>query len=119
MENWQVALIVILAILVGVMIPAIVQFQLAMRELGRVAGHLNQVGSIVESNRKQIETFFESLRGIGQSVDRIHSAVRTASVIGAAIGPLLAAAIKARRETASEESKLNGHSQERRIGNDG
>jgi len=115
MENWQVALIVILAILTGVLIPAIVQFQMTMRslhklvrnnendvrvamvELHKLAGHINRVGSVVESNTKQIQSFFNSLDGVGQSIRKIRGAMRTASLLGAAVGPVLATAMKARQ----------------------
>jgi uncharacterized protein YoxC len=130
MENWQVALIVILAIFVGVLIPSVVQFQMTMRsihrfvrnnetdvrvamvELKRLAAHVNRVGSIVESNTKQIESFFSSLEGVGHSIRRIRGAMRTASLLGAAVGPALAAAVKVRQdgtvELAPREQKLNG-----------
>jgi uncharacterized protein YoxC len=140
MENGQVALIVILAILVGVLIPSIIQFQSTMRSLNRlirnnesdvrhtimqvdrVASHLNRLGSVLESNSKQVESFFESLESLGESIKRFRGAVQTASVLGAAIGPALATAIRARHQvdatsaggpgdslaTAPREHKLNG-----------
>jgi uncharacterized protein YoxC len=153
MENWQVALIVILAIMVGVMIPAIIQFQMTMRslhrfvrnneddvrvtmvELNRLATHINRIGSVVEANTKQIQSFFNSLEGVGHSIRRLRGAVRTASLLGAAVGPALAAAVKARQEGAhtnaqpmkpsevealkemlAREQKLNGatHGEEKR-----
>jgi hypothetical protein len=91
MDNWQVALTVILAILTGVLIPAIVQLQRTLRTIQK----------FVETNSEPVESFLASLDDVGKSVRQIRTAVRAASVVAAAVGPAIATAIRANREHAT------------------
>jgi uncharacterized protein YoxC len=118
MENWQLALVVISAILVGALIPAITQYRSTMRcwekvvrdnesdirhtmrELSQLSTRLNKMGSSIEANAKQVEGFFQAFDGITDSVKRLTGTVRTASVVGAAVAPAVAAAIRALQSSA-------------------
>jgi uncharacterized protein YoxC len=113
MENWQLALIVISAILVGALIPAISQYRSTMkswervvrdneadvrktmRELAELSGRLNKMGGTIQANARHVEAFFEAFEGITDSVKKLSGTVRTASVFGAAVAPAVTAAIKA------------------------
>lgn len=114
MENWQLALTIISAMLVGVLIPAVVQFTSTMRRVNalvranegdvrrtlvhvsEITAHLNKVGKAVETNTKQIESFFETLRDITEGISRMRKTVQTASIIGSAIAPAIVAAVRAK-----------------------
>lgn len=116
MENWQLALVILVAIMVGVLIPALVRLngvlgsidrvikanerdlRHTLQEIDSIASHVNRLGSVVESNSKQIKSFFESLESIGDTLQRARTVMRTASVVGAAVGPALASAIRVKHE---------------------
>jgi hypothetical protein len=121
MESSQVALVVIAALLVGALIPAIVQFQGAMRNLSKLirsneagvrqtvdgmstlSAQLGRLGSTFDANAKQIQSFFESLEEAGQTIRTLRSTLRAASMVGAAVGPVVAAAMRARSEATNNQ----------------
>jgi uncharacterized protein YoxC len=129
-------LIVIAAILTGVLIPAIVQFQLAMRsiqklvrdnerdvhvavlELNRLTGHINRVGAMVEANNQKVQSFFNSLEDVGNTVRKLRSAIRVASLLGAAVGPALASAVKnaSHNQVRTPDGPLNGETRDSKEG---
>jgi hypothetical protein len=123
MESTQIALVVIVALLVGVLIPAIVQFQGAMRgvsrlirhnerevhqavrEIARISEQLGRLGTIAQARSKEIDSFITSLSEAGQTVRKLGSTLKTASMIGAAVGPVVAAAVRARQNGASTDDQ--------------
>lgn len=129
MKNWEIALTILAAIFIGVLIPAIVQFQGTMRSLQRVIRtnegdlrktvaelqamitHFNRAGGMIASNRKHIDAFFGALAAMTGSVQKIHGALRVASLLGAALAPVAASAIRTLREapegTGTEEPSGN------------
>lgn len=126
MENWQLALIIIAAIFTGIMIPMILQYHATLRsvhrlirdnesdirrtviEMSHLAGHYNRVGAQLEANTKHMKSFFEGIEEMTEGVRRIRGAVRTASVVGAAVAPAITAAIRMLQPTEGEGSALAG-----------
>ena len=118
MENWQLALVVISAILAGALLPAIAQYRSTMRcwekvvrdneadlrqtmrDLSQLSTRLNRMGSSIEANAKHVEGFFSAFEGITESVRKLSGTVRTASVVGAAVAPAVTAAIRALQTSA-------------------
>jgi len=117
MENWQLALVVISAILVGALLPAIAQYRStmrswekvvkdneadvrqALRDISQLSTRLNRMGSSIESNAKHVEGFFSAFEGITDGVRKLSGSVRTASVVGAAVAPAVSAAIRALQQS--------------------
>jgi uncharacterized protein YoxC len=113
MENWQLALVVISALLVGTLIPAITQYRATMKtwdrlmkaneadlrrsvvEIAQLSQRLNQFSGALESNSKHMHSFFEAFENITEGVRKLSGTVRTASVVGAAVAPAVTAAVRA------------------------
>lgn len=126
MENWQLALVVVSAILVGVLIPTITQYRstlrtwekvvrdnesdirTTLRELSQLSARLNKMGGSVEANSKHVEGFFTAFEGITEGVRRLSGTVRTASVVGAAVAPAVTAAIRALQNNAQAHAAQEG-----------
>jgi hypothetical protein len=111
MENWQVALIVVAAIYVGIRIPMMIQYQLTLRsvnklirdnegdirrtviEVSRFTANMNLIGAKIEG--AQVRELFAALGDLTEGIRRIRGTLRTASVVGAAVAPAVTAAIRA------------------------
>lgn len=121
MENWHLALIVIAALLVGVLIPAILQYRSTMKsferlvennesEVRRVVGQiselsvrLNRLGGAVEHAAPRVIGILDAVEGITEGVRKVSGSVRTASVVGVALAPAISAAIQALRHESPEK----------------
>lgn len=121
MEILGVALVVVMAILVGVAIPALVQLRATLRAmentiersgarfhetLGATAAAVERIDSLVVRLEQggRIEQFLESVAAVNRMVTQLRDTVRVASAVGAAVGPAVAAAVHAFREDREESS---------------
>jgi hypothetical protein len=113
MSAGQTAVVVLLAVLVGAVLPVLVQLFLTLGRLRRVidgvgrrleptldeiaesARRLNRVGSGLEQNVvPRVHKLAEGLGDLGESVAKLRQVVRTAANVGAALGPAVAAAAR-------------------------
>ena len=120
METWQVALLTLCALLVGALVPAIIQFQLALRTMSqaieRTSKQLDQTLSraetiltTVEKHRSEIDAFLGAVGGMQESIEKVRATLAGVSQIGAAIVPALSAAVSAvlqDREPAERHGEL-------------
>jgi len=113
MENWQLALVVIAALFVGVLIPTVIQYQVTLRSVHRVirsnesdirrilgevsqfSAHLNRIGASLDGNTQHVKTFLSALEDLVRGINKVRGTLRTASIVGATVGPAIGAAIRA------------------------
>ena len=112
-STFWVILLVILAIVVGAAIPALIQLTLTLRTARRVLDssgqkldktlaeittatqRINRVGAGLEDTVQKARDLVDNVAGLGESVTRLRDSIRTAAVIGNAVGPAVAAAVRA------------------------
>jgi ABC-type transporter Mla subunit MlaD len=119
METWQIAAVVLLAVLVGAAIPVLVQLAGTLRSaraaldhtgknldqaLAALAETLQRVDGILVrlEEGKRIEGFMDSLAGLSHSVSQVRDAVKVAAAVGAAVAPAVGAAVRAWRAPGEE-----------------
>jgi uncharacterized protein YoxC len=125
-DPWTVVGVVLLGVLVGAVIPVLFQLYSTLRvtrnllarlgpkvdgtlaEVREASRRLNRVGSSLEQSTKRVQILLEAVGDIGDSVGKLRDSLKTATAVGASLGPAIAAAIGAlsqlRRERADEET---------------
>lgn len=115
MESWSVALVVLAAVLVGAAIPVVVQLRATLRTmdetLQRSGARLDEAlrATTVAAGRidawvvrleegGRIEQLVDGVTAVTGMVNQLRDTVRIASALGAAVGPAVAAAVRAFRE---------------------
>jgi hypothetical protein len=113
MQNWQVALLVISAIFVGMWIPVSLQLIATLRS-GQV--FVKGMGSGLEKTLSDVSTTMTGLdKTIAELGEVVHSAsqlkdsIRIISSIGAAVGPAVVTLIGALRGTGAETGTPGGN----------
>ena len=120
MEGWQTAVVVLLAVLVGAAIPLAAslggtlraarqamdrsgpRLAEALSALRSASERIDRLASRLDEGRR-LESLFESVTSLSQTVDQLRDVVRVASAVGAAVAPAVGAAVRAWRETRHEE----------------
>lgn len=119
METWQVAAVVLLAVLLGATIPVLIQLGGTLRSartvldrsgqkldqaLAALAETLQRVDGIMLrlEEGKHIERFMDSVAGLTHGVNQVRDAVKVAAAVGAAVAPAVGAAVRAWRVPAEE-----------------
>lgn len=128
MENWQLALIILVAVFVGACIPALVQllltlrtanslmrdgeravretgrnFQQAMREVTLLAHNVNRASSTVELGAEQVKSLFEAVGSLTEWVLTLRKVLSVFSAVGATLAPAVGEAIRAAHENSEAE----------------
>lgn len=115
MDSWEIALVVLAAVLVGVAIPMLVQLRATLRAmektlqrsgarldeaLGATIAAAARIDAVVARLEKegQIEQFVDGVAAVGRMASQLRDSVRVASAVGAAVAPAVAAAVHAFRE---------------------
>jgi len=114
MEGWQVALVAITAIFVGMWIPVSLQLFATLRSGKRF---LETMGSRGEQTLTEVSaavvTLNQTVADVGEvthAVAQIKDSIRIMSSIGAAAGPAVVALVRALREPAAEtEDRAGGN----------
>ncbi len=112
MEGWQIALVVLVAIVVGAAIPLIVQLygtvqalralmeksakdvESALAGIHRTADRLDRLGAALEKDGKMAE-IVEGAASAAQMVSQIRSTMQVAGPVAAAVVPAVIAAVRA------------------------
>jgi uncharacterized protein YoxC len=113
METWTIVGVVLLAVLVGSAVPVLFQLYSTLRatrgliqqvgpkldttltELRDTSKRLNRVGSELEQSVRRAKVLLEAVGDIGESIQGLRDSMRTATAVGKALGPALAAAVSA------------------------
>lgn len=111
MTNWQLAIVVLLALLVGAFFPVLLQVRSTLRALERqlVSKRLEEtlsdlhvaargfrvLGQQLEAGERQVADVLQAVQELGQTVRGVRESVKVVSALGAALGPAVAAAIRA------------------------
>jgi predicted Holliday junction resolvase-like endonuclease len=112
MEGWQIALVVLIAVLVGALIPLLVQLygaihavrtvaeksardiEAALHGIHRTADRLDRLGADLEKDGKLAE-IVEGAASAAQMVNQLRSTMQVAGPVAAAVVPAVAAAVRA------------------------
>jgi hypothetical protein len=120
MESWGVALVVLLAVLLGAALPALVQLRATLKAMEQTLRHsaprldaaldattaaVGRVDALVARLEEggKLERLVEGLASLDRLVHQVRDGVRVASAVGAAVGPALVAAVHALREDQDRE----------------
>ncbi len=122
MEAWNVAVVILAAVLTGALLPVLFQLRAtlhsaqavldgaapkltrALDEMALATGELRTVVAGLAQNRPQVQEFMEAVAGLTGTMNQLQSTVRTASAVGAAVGPAVAAAFQAFRAIRAEDA---------------
>ena len=114
MAGWQVALVVLVAVLVGALIPLIVQLygtlhalrtvveksakevEAGMQSIHRTADRLDRLGAALEKDGKMAE-IVEGATSAAQMMNQLRGTMQIAGPVAAAVVPAVAAAVRAWR----------------------
>ena len=114
MEGWQIALVVLVAVLVGALIPLIVQLygtlhtlrtvveksakdvEAGMQSIHRTADRIDRLGAALEKDGKMAE-IVEGATSAAQMMNQLRGTMQIAGPVAAAVVPAVAAAVRAWR----------------------
>lgn len=94
MEDWALALVILVAVLVGAALPALIQLRATLREMQKSVKRIDGLVMRLEAGGR-VEQLVEDLASVSRSMAQLRDTVRVAAAVGAAVGPALAAAIHA------------------------
>lgn len=105
MENWQIAILVLTAVFVGMWIPVSLQLLLTLRAGQRFIVDLGNrskkgLSELSEATAGLNKTMAE-VEDIAQTAGQLKDSFRVVASIGAAVGPAVAALVRAMREPAA------------------
>jgi phosphopantothenate synthetase len=119
MEGWQVALVVLAAVLVGALLPLIAQLYGTLRTLRavveknakdveaavvaihRTAERVDRLGSALEKDGKLTE-IVDGAASVAQMLNQVRGTMQIAGTVSAAVVPAVVAAVKAWKATMDE-----------------
>jgi len=112
MEGWQIALVVLVAVLVGALIPLIVQLygtlhtlrtiveksakdvEVGLQSIHRTADRFDRLGAALEKDGKMAE-IVEGAASAAHLVNQMRGAMQIAGPVAAAVVPAVVAAVRA------------------------
>jgi phosphopantothenate synthetase len=120
MEGWQVALVVLAAVLVGALLPLIAQLygtlhtlravveknakdvEAAVVAIHRTAERVDRLGSALEKDGK-LNEIVDGAANIAQMLNQVRGTMQIAGTVSAAVVPAVAAAVKAWKAAMDED----------------
>jgi uncharacterized protein YoxC len=111
--TWQIIAVVLLAVLVGAVVPVLVQLRRTLRsaegfldttapklhraleEGGAAAERINGLAKSLERDAEGLQVFPDAAAGLGRSLMRAQESLRVMTAVGAAVGPAIAAGLRA------------------------
>lgn len=120
MEGWQIALVVLFALLVGALLPLLAQLyatlhtirqvvdksardvEAAAEKMHRVADRVDRLGAALEKDGR-IEEIVDGLTSAAQVMNQMQGTLRMAGTVSAAVVPAVAAAVKAWKDAHHED----------------
>jgi|SRR5262245_36304986 len=110
--TWQVLGMILLAIIVGALIPVLLQLRKTLRaaetvlgstgpkidqtleEVREAASRINRLGRSLERDAEGLRVFTDAAANLGKSVKQAHDSLRMVTAVGAAVGPAIAAGLR-------------------------
>jgi hypothetical protein len=120
MEGWQIALVVLVAVLVGALIPLIVQLygtlhtlrtlveksakdvEAGVQSIHRTADRIDRLGAALEKDGK-MTTIVEGVASAAQMVNQLRGTMQVAGPIAAAVVPAVMAGVRAWKGAMQED----------------
>jgi hypothetical protein len=120
MEGWQIALVVLVAVLVGALIPLIVQLygtlhtlrtlveksakdvEAGVQSIHRTADRIDRLGADLEKDGK-MTTIVEGVASAAQMVNQLRGTMQVAGPIAAAVVPAVMAGVRAWKGAMQED----------------
>jgi len=120
MEGWQVALVVLAAVLVGALLPLIAQLygtlhtlravveknakdvEAAVVAIHHTAERVDRLGSALEKDGKLTE-IVDGAANVAQMLNQVRGTMQVAGTVSAAVVPAVVAAVKAWKEAMDED----------------
>lgn len=110
MENWQTAVVIVVAIVAGALLPVLVQLSLTLRSSRTVLEETSvRLGRTLDAVTATAGRLDRIAAGLERTVDQVRDSVRVASAVGAAVAPSVGAAVKAWRAGAPGEREALAH----------
>lgn len=98
MNAWQTAVMIVVAVLAGALLPVLVQLALTLRTSRTVLEDTSvKLGRALDAVTATAERLDRITAGLERTVAQVHESVRIASAVGAAVAPSVGAAVKAWR----------------------
>ena len=135
-DAWMIVGVVLLAVLVGAAVPVLFQLYSTLRttrslvarlgpkiddtltEVRETSRRLNRVGSGLEQSTKRAQVLLEAAGDMGESLKGLRDSVRTATAIGKAVGPAIAAAIGALTDVRPAQDDAAGETEQGEQGDE-
>jgi uncharacterized protein YoxC len=113
MATWQIVAVVLLAVLVGALVPVLLQLRRTLQsaenvlnatgprlertldEVGEAAARINRLGKTLEKDAEGLGVFTDAAAGLGRSLKQAQESLRVMTAVGAAVGPAIAAGVRA------------------------
>ena len=113
MATWQIVAVVLLAALVGAVVPVLLQLRRTLQsaenvlnttgpkldrtldEVGEAAARINRLGKNLEKDSEGLGVFTDAVAGLGRSLKQAQESLRLMTAVGAAVGPAVAAGLRA------------------------
>ena len=110
--TWQIVGVVLLAILVGALVPVLIQLRRTLHsaenvlnttgprldrtldEVSEAASRINGLGRSLEKDAEGLRVFTDAAAGLGRSLKQAQESVRLMTAVGAAVGPAIAAGLR-------------------------
>jgi len=110
MDAWQAAVLAVVALLIGALVPMLIQASLALRALRAAAlqagpalaalttttQRLDRLTARLEADGR-LERALEAVDSLARTIIRFQDTARVATAVGAAVGPAVGAAVRSWR----------------------
>ena len=111
--TWQIVAMVLLAVLVGALVPVLLQLRRTLQsaetvlnatgprvdrtldEVKEAAARINRLGRSLEQDAAGLHAFADAAAGLGRTLRQAQETLRLTTAVGAAVGPAIAAALRA------------------------
>jgi hypothetical protein len=132
MDSARVVEIVLVSVLLGALLPVLVQLWLTLRTvqrrldrtadrldralegLGVAAERLNRATQPLDDGRR-VRELMDAVDGLARTVNELRSSAKVASAVGAAVVPAIAAAVRALRGPEEPEGESKAEAQDRTV----
>ena len=98
MDAWQAVVLAVVALLVGALLPALVQLTLALRAVRGTAERVDRLTARLEEGDR-VDHLLQAIDSLSRMVTRLQETTRVAAAVGAAVGPAVGAAVRAWRSS--------------------